>query len=169
MSTWIDKQGLYLRYGQEFIDKLAIRRDFDCEANDGDGGYIANETRKRLDCIINVAIEDAKEWILWKISSCYSIVEFNKFLDEEKDFSFIKRFHIKLTITMLKFGGDCKECDDCKEELSEICSTKEICTDDGICIPSKKKSVFAVESTAPSCLPTSVCCGCDSHRCACGS
>jgi len=167
MSTWVDRQGLYNRYGQEYIEKLARRRDFDPSANGGSGGYVENTSSTRVNEIINIAIEDAKTWMLWKISCCFNIQDFNLLLADNKEFSFLQRFHIKLTIILLKHGGDCAQCDECKAEISEVCSCSEICTDDGICIPSRKRSKFSVEKTEPSCLPTKVCCGSCSNRCSC--
>jgi hypothetical protein len=168
MSTWVDRQGLYARFGEEFIQKLARRRDFDCDANDGDGGYTENETKKRVECVIDLAISDAKEWMLWKISCNFPINEFNALLNQDKDFSFLKSHHIKLTIAMLKTGGDCTECEACQKEIGDILCDQ-ICTDDGICIPSRKRSKFLVEKTSPSCLPTNLCCGCGSEGCCCGT
>ncbi len=169
MPTWVDREGLEKRYGGEFVAQLARRRDWDPTADGGEGAYVENETPERVEEIIELAISDAKEWILWKLSCCYPIKDIQNLLDEGKHFSSILRYHIKLTITMLKFGGDCSDCDSCKAEISELCNCSELCTDDGICIKSKNRSVFAVEDTGPSCMPKSPCCSCNNLECCCGS
>lgn len=168
MSTWTTKAGLYTRYGQEFIDKLARRRDFDPDAGEH-GAYVENENCERVNQVICTAIEDAKTWILWKLSCCFDIKEFNRLLEEGDEFSFIQTFHSKLSITFLKSGGDCQECDECKEEISMVCSCKQICSDNGICLPSTKRSRFSVEPTPASCWPENRCCStCGPTGCSCG-
>ncbi len=160
MATWATKADLILRYGQDVIEKMALRRDFNEEADD----YVANETPERIDQVIETALQDAKDWILWKISCCFSLSEFLNL----GDVNYIKRFHIKLTIAMLKDGGECKDCDDCKEEFSEFCSCGQICDVNGKCITKSKMSLIAVEKIEKSCLPENYCCACRNYRCNCG-
>lgn len=159
MATWATKEDLVLRYGQEYVEKLAIRRDWNEDAE----AYVADESPERIDQVINAALQDAKDWLLWKISCCFNIVDFNALAEV----SFVKRFHIKLTIIMLKDGGDCQECKECQDEFSDFCSCGSICDINGNCISKPTIGLIAVEKMPRSCLPQNYCCGCNSHRCCC--
>lgn len=157
MSTWATKADLVLRYGQEYIEKAALRRDFNEDADD----YVADESCDRINEVICAALEDAKEWLLWKISCSFNLADFNN-LD---DINYIKIFHMRLTIAMLKEGGDCEKC---QKEFSEFCACGQICDINGKCITKTKISLIAVEQMPKSCLPQNVCCGCLPNRCDCG-
>lgn len=160
--TWATKEDLVLRYGEEFVDKLARRRDWDEDAE----MYVEDNSDERVNEVIEAALEDAKNWLTWKISCCFPIKAFNDLIISGQSFSFVKRFHIKMTIIMLKDGGDCAECKECQDEFSKFCECSKLCTDEGECIVSKSKSRFAVEKTSPSCWPKNICCG--QETCCCG-
>lgn len=159
--AWATKEDLVKRYGGEFVDKLARRRDYDPETET----YVEDNSEERINEVIDLALEDAKYWLTWKISCCFSIKAFNDLIDSGQSFSFLKKFHIKMTIIMLKDGGDCVECKECQDEFSKFCECSKFCTDEGECLVSKSKSKFAVEKTKESCWPTNLCC--DQKDCCC--
>lgn len=160
--SWATKEDLEKRYGDEFVNKLARRRDWD----EASGTYVEDNTDQRVDEVIELALEDAQDWLSFKISCCFSLKAFNDLIDAGKNFAFLKRMHIKMTIAILKDGGDCAACEECKDEFQKFCDCGKLCTDDGECLVSSSKSRFAVEKTDPSCWPTNVCCG--KKDCCCG-
>lgn len=157
--NWATEEDLILRYGEEFIDKLSLRNDF----NETAEAYVANEDPARMQSVVQAALDDAKNWLLWKISCCFNLSDFNSL----GDVSFIKKFHIKMTIIMLKDGGDCQECKECQDEFADFCNCGRICDNLGVCISSTSKSKFAVQDMGKSCLPTNFCCSCG-DKCCCG-
>lgn len=161
--TWAVKTDLVKRYGGEFVDKLARRRDYDPDTET----YVEDNSDERINEVVDLALEDAKNWLSWKISCCFNIKAFNDLVNSGKSFSFIKKMHIKMTIAILKEGGDCVACIECQDEFSKFCDCGQLCTDDGECIIAKSKSKFAVEKTPPSCWPSSLCC-CNESVCCCG-
>lgn len=160
--TWATKEDLEIRYGQEFVDKLARRRDYDEDTET----YVEDNTPERINEVIETALDDAKHWILWKIGCCYSSKAFNDLINLGQTFSYVKRIHIKMAIAILKDGGDCAGCKECQDEFSSFCACGKLCSDEGECLIPTSKSKFAVEKTDPSCWPTNLCCG--KKDCCCG-
>lgn len=131
--TWAVIQDLYARYGQEYVNKLGIRRNKNEEA----GRYVASESQEEIDAVLNIALEDAKQLVLQKLSCIYSdYLKVNSL-----NFPYVKQWHIRLTIEILKVGGDCTQCD-C-EKFDEFLKCNKICTDDGICLVSNKSFISA--------------------------
>ena len=128
--TWAAKEDLYARFGQEFINKLAIRRNYDEETE----SYVASEDDESIENVLNTALEDAKTLILGKLSCKFA----NFQIVNTMDFPSIKQWHIKMTIEVLKQGGDCTACDCTK--LDEFLCTN-ICTEDGFCLTSIKSFI----------------------------
>lgn len=147
-SSWATIDDLYARYGEEFIDKLSIRRYYDTEV----GSYIADETKEGFFKVQSLALCDAKALILEKLSCKFSSL---KQLDTTS-FSAIKQWHIKVTIETLKAGGDCRACA-CMEDLVKFTECSSICNDDGICLPSKKTFINVFRDPFE--------CGCESKGC----
>lgn len=128
--AWATKQDLYSRYGDELMDKLAVRRDWDEYTE----SYVANESTTTKEEMLDIALEDAKQLIINKLS-CY----FSDFVNVNTyDYPVLKQWHIKTAIELLKVGGDCSACN-C-EKLDEFLKCNTICTADGVCL--KKKSTF---------------------------
>lgn len=162
--SWATKEDLCKRFGQEFVDKLARRRDYDRASET----YVEDDSCTRMNEVIDLALQDAKDWMMWKISCCFPIKTFNELILAGETFSFIKRAHIKMTIAILKEGGDCPACEECKDDFSSFCACKKLCSDNGECIIAISKSKFAIEETSPSCWPENLCCGCADTGCCCG-
>lgn len=138
MSTWATPQDLYIRYGDEFIDKLGIRRVWDTYLHD----YVADESYSGIQTILETALRDAEAVLRHKISCCFGKVS----LLDTHTFSAIKQWHIKLTIATLRKGGDCYSCAECAE-FDAFCACKTICSDDGICLPWKQSGISVSEET----------------------
>lgn len=136
--TWATKEDLYARFGDEVIDKLAIRSDWDKY----DQSYVANESCKAKDQILDLALEDAKNLIIHKLSCIYS----NYSLVQSEDFvcPVLKQWHIKTTFEVLKAGGDCSSCN-C-EKLDEFLKCNTLCSDGGVCL--SRNSTFISASVA---------------------
>lgn len=148
-TTWANVHDLYDRYGQEFVDKLAIRNNWNEEFK----AYVASEDEVSKMRVLTLAICDAKELIKRKIQCKYKNIS----LLDEKLFYGIKQWHIKLTIDTLKLGGDCMSCD-CTE-LDKFLDCNSICSTDGVCLPSK--GTFLTASVAHfecECLGRCKCC-----------
>lgn len=134
--SWATIKDLYARFGEEYVNKLGIRRNFDLETD----SYVASEDCKSVKSVLETALADAKQLILYKLAC--------KFKDYEKvnttNFSIIKQWHIKTTIEILKVGGDCTSCD-C-EGLDGFINCGTVCTDDGVCL---KKKVSGISVSVP--------------------
>ena len=150
--TWATIQDLYTRFGDEFVDKLAVRRTWNASLQD----YVGNESREHLDLIIQTALDDAKSLLKQKLSCAYQNIS----ILDEQTFSCIKQWHIKLTIDVLKVGGDCTSCK-C-EGLDDFLKCGSICSDDGNCLVSKS-TFFSVSEAHFPCES----CGCGESRCSC--
>lgn len=124
MSSWATKEDLYARFGQEFVTKLAIRRNWDNESKI----WVASEDPIDIGAILNLALEDAKNLILHRLSCFFS----NYQSVNESSFSALKFWHIKTTIDVLKANGDCTSCK-C-EDLDEFLKCNNLCDDDGFCL-----------------------------------
>lgn len=129
LSTWASADDLYARFGDEYVDKLSIRRIWDNTIEQ----YVADESFEGREKVLNLALCDAKTLLKQKISKCFDGVD----LLDENIFPAIKQWHIKLSIETLKVGGDCFACVDCNKSFDEFCEKSSICTDDGICLTAK--------------------------------
>ena len=127
-STWATPEDLYERFGDEFVDKLAIRRKWNSEIED----YVADESDEGKLAVIELALEDAKQLLLQKLSCLYG--ELTLLEDDTYAFTSILQWHIKLTIETLKIGGDCYACA-CIGDLDKFLGCGTICTPDGVCLP----------------------------------
>lgn len=150
LNTWATIEDLYDRYGVEFVDKLSVRTVKDAST----GKYYIDETDEAKEKVLGLALEDAKAFILNKLSCLYSNVD----LLQEYCFSGLKQWHIRLTIETLRLGGDCAGCG-CIGDLDKYLSCGNICSDDGQCL-SSNSTFFAV---APAHFP----CECCSDNCGC--
>lgn len=147
--SWATSEDLYERYGDEFINKLAIRRIWNPLIED----YIADETPQGISAVIELALSDAKIFLLQKISCKFGNVD----LINTLEFSAILLWHIRLTIDTLKVGGSCFKCTECIQEF-DMCTS--FCSDDGICLPKKGVliSVSEAEFCCEKCIGSSCCC-----------
>lgn len=132
-STWATIEDLYQRFGDEYVDKLAIRRVFDQDLD----SYVADESDEGKEMVIALALCDAKNYLKQKIGCCYEEVT----LLDDHVFPAVKNFHIKLTLDTLKVGGDCYACAECIKSFDDFCSCNSLCSTDGICLSSKKTFV----------------------------
>lgn len=150
--TWATESDLRLRYGDEFVDKLGTRRRLDSGLND----YIADQSPSHISAVINAALQDAKDFLLFKLSCAYKVSA--SLIDGTQNFPLITQWHIRVTIDTLKAGGDCWSCA-CLEDLEKFltCGTG-ICSDEGECLESLKTFV----SVSPAKFP----CECGG-RCSC--
>lgn len=148
-NSWATINDLYDRYGEEFVDKLSIRRSWD----DGLGMYVANESKESMTRVQILALDDAKALLMEKISSLFVGAE--RLNDVE--FYSIKQWHIKLAIETLKKGGDCKGCD-CLGDIDEFLKGK-ICSEKG-CLE-KRTTFFQVYGGKLKCESS---CGCKRCR-----
>jgi hypothetical protein len=149
---WATKNDLIVRYGQEFVDKLLIRNYYDKEL----GSYVVNNSCEAKDLVLCAGLEDAKAWLLYKLSCFYNVSELINFENNGINFGMIKSYHIKLTILFLKHGGDCEDCDECKSQFESYCKSGQICSDDGANCLSRISTVSVTEYE--SCLPSKICC-----------
>lgn len=128
-TSWASISEIYDRYGDEFVDKLSIRRKYDTDVQ----SYVADETKEGLFKVQMLALCDAKDLILEKLSCKFSNLE----LLDTNNFPSIKQWHIRLTVETLKAGGDCRACA-CIEDLNKFVDCNSICDDAGVCLKSKK-------------------------------
>lgn len=140
-STWATIEDLYQRFGDEYVDKLAIRRVWDSTLEQ----YVADESPEGKEMVLELALCDAKQYLKQKIGCCYGSVE----LLDQYVFLSIKSWHIKLTIETLKVGGDCYSCTECNKSFDDFCGCNSICSQDGVCLPSKKTFIEVSESCFP--------------------
>lgn len=150
--TWATIQDLYTRFGDEFVDKLADRRKWDESIQ----AYVADQSRENRDLVIQTALDDAKALLKQKLSCAYQNIS----ILDEQTFSCITQWHIQLTISVLKAGGDCVGCK-C-EGLDDFLKCGSICSDDGTCLVSKS-TFFSVSIAHFPCES----CGCGESRCSC--
>lgn len=151
MSAWAVGADLYSRFGDEFVDKLAIRRKWNNVLND----YVADESQVGKDAVIALALDDAKAMILQKLSCYYSDLTSLDTLN----YPAIKQWHILLTIETLKRGGQCYGCE-CIAPMEEYFKCGSVCSDNGVCLVSKKTFISATEAE--------FCCEvCDEGCCSC--
>lgn len=150
LTTWATVDDLYDRYGEEFVDKLSIRRNYDSSI----GSYVADESPEGKFRVQMLALEDAKNLIITKLSCKFSgVALLNDFY-----FAAIKQWHIKLTIETLKIGGDCWACE-CNTHLDSFIDCGSICSEDGQCLVSKKTFISASVAHFPcECLGSCGCC-----------
>lgn len=142
-STWATIEDLYQRFGDEYVDKLAIRRVYDVDTD----SYVADESPEGKERVLNLALCDARAHLKQKVSCCYGEVS----LLDEHIFPSIKQWHIKLTIETLKVGGDCFACTECNKSFDDFCSCNSICSEDGVCLPSKKTFISVSEQSKDCC------------------
>ena len=139
-STWADVGDLRERFGDEYIDKLATRRNFDSAR----GEYLSDETSTNRLRVITLALCDARELILRKLSCLYK----NLYVLDKHFFHGIKQWHIKLAIETLKAGGDCSSCG-CIADLDKYLECGRICADDGTCLESLKTFISVTSQKFP--------------------
>ena len=145
-GSWATINDLYDRYGEEFVDKLSVRRVWDDET----GHYLADESKESMTRVQCLALDDARALLQEKISSKFKDIAR---LDREEFFS-IKQWHIKLTIETLKKGGDCQGCE-CITEIDKFLEGK-VCSNKG-CLP-KVGTVVQVYSDKLKCEGSKKCC-----------
>lgn len=138
MTTWASPYDLYARYGDEFIDKLSIRRVFDVVLDD----YVADESEEGKLRVLNLALCDAMVLLKQKMACCFSGLP----MLDEYVFPTVKQWHIKMTIALLKVGGDCSKCADCQTEFFDWCKCASICSDEGVCLTSRGSFLEASEA-----------------------
>lgn len=151
-TSWANIDDLYNRFGEEFVDKLSIRRVYDTDVQ----SYVADETKEGFFKVQSLALCDAKALILEKLSCKYTGL---KQLDTVS-FPAIKQWHIKLTIETLKIGGDCRACA-CVEDIVKFTECGSLCNEDGICLPSKKTFISVTRDPFLCECRSSGCCGCN--------
>lgn len=139
--TWASPRDLYDRFGDEFMDKISTRMNYSQTLK----MYVADEKPESRLKVIQLALDDAKELIVRKLSCKFQDV----ILLNTHYFSSIKSWHIKLTIETLKIGGDCTACE-CNADLDKFIDCNTICTEDGICLPSAS-SFFLVSQAKSEC------------------
>lgn len=147
--TWAIKQDLYDRFGQEYMTKLAIRRNWDAINK----MWVASEQDVDIAKIINLALDDAKALIQTKLNCQFTDAS----IVETTDFPAIKIWHMKMTIRVLEAGGDCAGCD-CTDLDKFICG--QVCSPDGVCL-SSAASVISVSVPVFECEA----CGCGGCTC----
>lgn len=143
-NSWATISDLYDRFGEEFVDKLSIRRKW----NDVLGDYVADESKSSMTRVQLLAIDDAKALVKEKLSRCFTDVR----RADKEVFSAIKQVHIKLIIETLKNGGDCRGCE-CVSSIDSLCSG--VCNDDS-CL-TKKTTFISVSNPKFNCEED---CGC---------
>lgn len=150
-STWASVQDLYDRYGEEYIDKKCIRNKYNVLLQE----YVADETQASILKVLELALCDAKNLLLAKLSCIYG----NTNLLDLYAFGAIKTWHMKITIATLDAGGDCSSCSEALD-LKNFVECGNMCTDDGICL-TKNSTFFSVsEPSWPcECLGSCGCCG----------
>lgn len=147
-TTWATIEDLYARFGDEYMDKKATRRNYDEETK----SYVADEDPQARAAVINLALCDAKALITQKLSCLYSDVT----ILNEHVFSSVKQWHIIMTIAILDKGGDCASCDCTALDAWTQCGN--ICSDDGTCLTSVKTFIVGTKAHFP----------CECHgRCGC--
>lgn len=157
---WAEKQDLILRYGEEYVNKIATRNKYDSVNNT----YYADQTELSRDAVIEAALEDAKAKLLYHLSCCYNVTEIKALVESGENFTIIKSHHIKMTIAILKSQGDCKECDACEKEFKELCGCGAIISENGV-KPKVNSKISVTEYN--SCIPKSNCCRCGNRKCCC--
>jgi len=162
---WATIDDLFTRYGEEYVNKLAVRRNYDKETK----GYIADESCENIKLVLCTALEDARDQLEFVISKCYNIKQLNEFISKDEEIKVIKRFHLRMAIAILKEGGDCEACDACEDKFYKICSESKLCTESGLCL-TKNPRIYVTEYCDPH-KNLSWCnsCGCDDYKCRCKS
>lgn len=135
--TWATPTDLYERFGDEFVDNLSTRRNYDKTL----GRYVADERPEARLRVVQLALDDARAMIVRKLQCKYNdVVQLNTLY-----FPSIKQWHIKLAIETLQMGGDCSACA-CNADLDKYLDCNSICTEDGICLTSKSTFISASEA-----------------------
>lgn len=145
-TSWANINDLYDRYGEEFVDKLSIRRKWDEDL----GEYIADENKASMTRVQSIALCDARSLIMSLLSQKYS----NLSVLDNDNFRGIKHWHIKFTIDLLKQGGDCQGC---KEGFLEFLEQNQVCSESG-CLDRKRTFISATKAEFK-CEPRGNCCG----------
>lgn len=149
MASWATVADLNARFGNEFMDKISTRRKW----NAGMQSYVADESDGARTAVIQLALDDAKAFLLYKISCKFS----NTDLIATTDFNIIKAWHIKLTIETLKIGGDCTACTECNAAFDSFLQCGNICDANGVCLSSNgtfisvTKAIFCCELQGRGC------------------
>lgn len=149
-STWATVEDLYDRFGDEAIDQISVRTVWDNVVQ----RYVTDESDEMKQKVINMALCDAREFIKLKMRCLYTGVE----LLDTQVFSAVKLWHIRLTIELLKLGGDCSGCA-CVNDLQEYIKCGSICSEEGNCL-SLKSSFLEVSEAVFCCELKGRGCGC---------
>lgn len=136
-SSWATIQDLYDRFGEEYVDKLAVRRNWDAELK----MYVADETEAGKFKVLCLALQDAKNLLIRKLQCQYTDIA----ALSTSVFPAIKQLHIQLTIETLKNGGDCSSCA-CNTDIDKYIDCGTICNDAGECLVSNKSFISASEA-----------------------
>lgn len=118
-NSWATINDLYDRFGEEYVDKISIRRNYDPDLEN----YVADESKEGKTKVQLLALCDAMELLKSKLRNRYrGLAKLDTMY-----FYAVKQWHIKLTIQALKNGGDCASC----ECVAEICEEMKnpICND----------------------------------------
>lgn len=149
-GTWATAEDLYSRFGDEFVDKLAIRRKWDSDLQQ----YVADESDAGKEAVIELALSDAQSMLRQKLSCLYG----NVYIIDETTFEPIKQWHIKLAIETLKIGGDCYACA-CNVDIDNYFKCGTICDAEGNCLSSRSTFISATEAVFPcECYGSCSCC-----------
>ena len=151
-TSWATVDDLYARYGDEFMDKLGTRRVWDADLET----YVADESDSSRRAVIQLALDDAQAFLLYKIACKFSGVEV---LSTEL-FNIVRSWHAKLTIETLKIGGDCTNCTECNTAFDSFLECGKICNSDGTnCLASNKTFISATEYKSDcECMGSCGCC-----------
>lgn len=151
MASWATVEDLYSRFGDEFMDKVSTRRLWDADLE----SYVADESESGRQSVIQLALDDAKAFLTYKISCLFSDLS----LLATNDFAIIKAWHIKLTIETLKIGGDCTACTECNAAFDSFLKCGNICDVNGVCL-SSNKTFFSITEAVFCCELQGRGCGC---------
>ena len=140
-STWANIDDFYSRFGEELVNKLGIRRNWDSTLQQ----YVASEDESEVEAVINIAIADAKALVQQRLRCKFgNLVSLDTNL-----FTPIKQWHMKMTIEVLKVGGDCMNCD-CTKIDDWISKCDNVCADDDtVCLSSNSCFISATEYHSP--------------------
>lgn len=153
-SSWATVNDLYDRFGDEYMDKISTRNNY----NSTLGRYVADESVDNRFKVISLALCDAKELIIRKLQCAFSdVTPLNDLV-----FPAIKQWHIKITIETLKIGGDCSACA-CNEDLDKFIACGVVCTSDGVCLSANSTFISATCAKFPCENGCGGGCGCCNH------
>ena len=151
MASWATVSDLKARFGDEYMDKISTRRKWNSTVED----YVADESASGRNAIIQLALDDAKAYLTYKMSCLFGNLD----LLATNDFKIVLAWHIKLTIETLKIGGDCTACTECNAAFDEFLKCGKICDANGVCL-SSTKTFFSITEAVFCCELQGRGCGC---------